>query len=210
MGDTIRNRVKFVTEPINPELDIHPTNECKIEVREIDIWDGKAKQPAKSKMACVYRGDGCVGTITEDRLITLRQLYDVASQAGYHAMMIPPPRSFEAEMVDLIARYRPKNKSQTEWRLSPHTCDALKTHFSTTTERFATPLTVTNASTHYWSDQERDQIFGARTKRYNHQWTGFSQALLPSDSPSIDKAIHWALWPRHTHNQTHHHYLIHP
>ena len=195
MWESTRNRVKFVTEPISPELDIHPTNECKIEVREIDTWDENTKRQGRSTTACIYRGDGrCVGTITRERLTTLRQLYDRANELGYHSTMTPPPRSFEAEMVDLITRYKPRNKSHCEWRLPPPTRDCLNKHFTSHIERFANPLTAPDACTPYWSDHERDRVFGAHTGRYKYQWTGFSHALLPADAPATDKAIHWALW----------------
>ena len=97
-------------------------------------------------------------------------------------------------MVDLITRYKPRNKSHCEWRLPPPTRDCLNKHFISHTERFANPLTAPDACTPYWSDHERDRVFGAHTGRYKYQWTGFSHALLPADAPATDKAIHWALW----------------
>ena len=79
-GESTHSRVKFVNEPIGPELDdIHQaTNECtKIEVREIDTWD------KTNTMACIYTEE-----ITMDRLATLQRLYNMATWILPHT----PPR----------------------------------------------------------------------------------------------------------------------
>ena len=121
MGDPIRQRVLFDMEPINPQLDIHPstTGECKVEIRMVDIWDKDSPTHAKpTEMACIYRPNGrCVGTITPSRLVTLRQLYEQAASTGVHAQMIPVPSSFEEEMVDLIIRHKTTEHSKNQ--LSP-------------------------------------------------------------------------------------------
>ena len=128
------------------------------------------------------------------RLVILKQRYDAAGTAGRHASMSPLPASFETEMVDLITRYKPKHKPHREWRLLVTIEDTLSRHFSTQKHRFSSPLTVPDANSQYWTEHGRDQVFGAQTGTYDHQWTGFSQDLLKADAPSVDKAIRWALW----------------
>ena len=94
---------------------------------------------AGSTTACIYRGDGrCVGTITRERLTTLRQLYDRENELGYHSTMTPPPRSFEAEMVDLIIRYKPR-KNHIVNGASPHPLGTASTSTSHHTQSGSPP-----------------------------------------------------------------------
>ena len=202
MGDSIRNRITFEKEPINPQLDILPTSgECKIEIKEIEFWDKTSPgQTATKTMACIYRPDGrCVGTITTERLVILRQLYNSAAESGMHDGMNPTPTSFETELTDLIIRHKPRERTHTCWRIPGIITNVITEHFKTNKERFATPLTVTQSNTEYWSEQPRDQAFGAHIRTYDTQWTGYSQSLPTADAPSLDKAVRWAMWSaRHT------------
>ena len=82
MEESFRRRVKFITEPISPELDIQPTNECKIEVREIDTWDEKGKH--------MYIQRRCMaGVWAPSPWITL-QPSNMASDLGYHIQYHDP------------------------------------------------------------------------------------------------------------------------
>ena len=200
----MREKVTFELEPVNPQMDINPTGECKVEIRDIETWDESGDTHIKVKeMACIYKGKGrCVGTITPERLTILRKLYDGA--VHNHENMSPPPRSFEEEIVDLIIRYKQRKvdmkSHQNDWSIPPNIRAVLTKHFGTNKERFASPLNVLDNTNVYWSTHLRDQVFGARTDAtFQQRWSGSSHAF-PNKDPALYKAMRWALWSASTTN----------
>ena len=193
MGEAIRNRVVFEQKAINPHLDIFPTGECKIEIRHTDIHNPiNMGSPTSAEVSCFYARDGrCMGTRTVDRLVTLRQLHDT------HNTRPTSGTSFPADAIDLINRYRPRGddiRTTQHWRLPPNITKVLMTTFRITTERLSNPLMVNASTLRYWSECKHDQAFGAHIGSYTVQWQGSSQAFLPTDAPSQEKAIRWAIW----------------
>ena len=218
MGDPIRTRITFEMEASNPQVDIHPLGECKIEIRQVDTWappsasdshkrrlpsaDGNTSPPDPSythnsvERACFYRADGrCQGTRSTERLIILKQLYDKAAALGFHAQLSPPPRSFEEEALDCIVRHTKRDKGKSAYEqlsLPPSIHSIIQDTFHTTKTHSATPWSVPDSSTPYWSPHPRDQIFGAQGTPYNTQWSGFSQTLISTPNEA-DAHIRWAV-----------------
>jgi hypothetical protein len=177
-------------------LNIHPTRECKVEIRHSEILNPlNPESPAIMQFACFYAPDGkCVGTRTVERLVTLRQLHDQHTNTQNTNNNSP---SFAADAIDLIRRHRPRKDDHLalrHWRVPTNVRQVISRHFHTTTERFTTPLLVTPGTSRYWSEMREDEAFSAHYDPYSVQWTGHSQAYLPTDAPSQYKAMHWAIW----------------
>jgi ribonuclease HI len=207
LGDPLRDRFTFVSEPVNPQADIKGTGACRIEIRSVDCYspnaDPTTPQHTARERACIYRPDGkCMAMCPVDRLATLLTLFEGAKRAGLHDGLTPPIRSFEEEALDLYCRYKPGYKSlsgsdpetlKNQWSIHPRLTDAIRTHLRTTKDRFASPLDA-HAGAEYWSKHERDGVFGARHDAYSCKWTGHSIAFPDHDSVSVERAIRWALW----------------
>ena len=138
MGDQIRNRVIIETQAINPQLDIHPTRECKVEIRHSEVLNPlKPESPTTMQLACFYAPDGkCVGTRTVERLVTLRQLHDQHTNTQHANNNCI---SFAADAIDLIRRHRPRKDDPLalrHWRVPSNVRHVITRHFHTTTERF--------------------------------------------------------------------------
>ena len=224
MGDPIRGRIHFEFDACNPQLDIQPTGECKIEIRQIERWAPPSmesicqKRQTRSSLddtrpphphithntitqACFYRADGrCMGTRTPERLTILRQLYDRAAASGMHSQISPPIRSFEEEAVDCILRHTKQKKDQTpaeEWHIPPPLYSLIHDTLHTTKLRSANPWTVPDSTTPYWSSHPRDRVFGAEGNPYDTRWTGYSQVLATSPDEG-DSHTRWAVYSAQT------------
>ncbi len=67
-----RHKIHIEHLPINPHTDIMPCNEYRIEVRTIERWVPKAKDPSgrtvQYEAACIYGPDGrCVQEVSPSR-----------------------------------------------------------------------------------------------------------------------------------------------
>jgi ribonuclease HI len=207
LGDPLRGRFTFVSEPVNPHADIKGTGACQIEIRTVDSFspnaDPTGPQHTARERACIYRPDGkCMAMCSTDRLAILLTLFDGAARAGLHDGLTPPIRSFEEEVLDLYCRYKPGYKTHSDsdpenlknqWSIHPRLAAAIRSRLGTTKDRFASPLNA-HADTEYWSKHERDGVFGARHDAYSCKWTGHSIAFPDHDSVSTERAIRWALW----------------
>ena len=222
MGDPIRTRITFDIEACTPQLDINPTGECKIEIRQVEVWTpAPQKAPTKrqrpsddpvagevhppqrpicahdlKERACCYRADGrCLGTMTAERLTIMKQLYDKAGEAGLHTDLSPPIRSFEEETLDCITRHIKRDKGKPIYDLPtipPSIHTYFKDAFRANKIRSATPWTIPDCHTPYWSPQTRDKVFGAQGTPHSTQWTGYSQ-VLASTPDEADAHVRWAI-----------------
>ena len=61
------------------------------------------------------------------------------------------------------------------------------------TERFASPLNVSELTAAYYSVYERDAIFGAQVDAYSCRWLGSSEANPEYNVSEMDRALRWAI-----------------
>ena len=126
----------------------------------------------------------------------MKQLYDKAAASGLHSQISPPVRNFEEEALDCILRHmaREANGRTTYEQLSiPYSIHSIiQETFYANKIRHATPWTVPESITPYWSPQPRDKVFGAHGTPYSSIWTGFSQTLA-STPETADTLIRWAV-----------------
>ena len=107
-------------------------------------------------------------------------------------------------MAALTARYRQRKDRQTaatpdqtrEGRgpfVPLETAQAIRDIFGCEQHRFATPLTVAEGVTAYYSLQPGDADFGARHDPLRARWTGTSLCTPPWDTAILSKAVAWAI-----------------
>jgi hypothetical protein len=97
---------------INPHTDIMPCNEYRIQVRTIERWVPKAKDPSgrtvEYEAACIYGPDGrCVQEVSPSRLHALHQNYcqAVASNSLTCATKRLDCSTFAEEMYKMAIPY---------------------------------------------------------------------------------------------------------
>ena len=205
MGSALRQKIKILHEPVDPMLDIQPTGEYRIEIKNVQIMQGAVNMHASlhalpaltnREAAVVYAPDGrALGAITVERLRILRQAYLLARASGKH--QIPGGvQTFEAEVAALLIRYRSSIKARTlgdAWSAPPQFADPPHTRIINKI-RNASPLCIPYANTIYWSKHERDGVFNAsKGQPLSMQWRGFSSVLCPPDAAEQEKYVRWAL-----------------
>ena len=205
MGSALRQKIKILHEPVDPMLDIQPTGEYRIEIKNVQIMQGAVNMHASlhalpdltnREAAVVYAPDGrALGAITVERLRILQQAYLLARASGKH--QIPGGvQTFEAEVAALLIRYRSSIKARTlgdAWSAPPQFADPPHTRIINKI-RNASPLCIPYANTIYWSKHERDGVFNAsKGQPLSMQWRGFSSVLCPPDAAEQEKYVRWAL-----------------
>jgi len=204
-------------KPINPHLDIEPTEQHTIQLTMIDdirpVYEGKRTKnkdpadytinPRQNLMAVVHDPDGrAVGTITPERLAVLYAKYQRTSRETPHLIEEHSVGSFAADVARLLLRYKQGSKVtgrdngiklENHWAVPPKVFKALKGSLSLQKERFASPLNCNPDMEEYWSIHEADSLFGARYNSYKCRWTGPSEANAEYEHDELFKAMRWAV-----------------
>ena len=100
----------FVTDTVNPQVDIQPTWKCEILVRDVDLQkpgsnkdsEGKPKIPEHitCQAACAYDIYGkCTGMLFLERLNILLLAYNQFKRIGLHSTTQPPVQDAAIEIV---------------------------------------------------------------------------------------------------------------
>lgn len=204
VGHTIRKKFRIIPKPVNPHVDIQPTNCYRIEIRDFMQQLDHEDSPSTIRAACVYDPQGtCVGTLSESRLAILHQQYTYIQ--NYHRDLFDKlsAKTFEEEVYKLLLRYTSGYKRSTgakpvnmknHWAVPTPVMHILQQNLGIHKERFASPLNFNPRHSQYWSAFPEDQIFAANHDAYNYQWTGISEANPEYDAPEMEKAIKWAIF----------------
>ena len=129
-----------------------------------------------------------VGTITAARVHLLWQRYR------------GPPSSFTMDLCSLIQRYSTRHLPKTtksgqpvrirnHWATPPSLMEALQRCFTLDTELFASPLNFHPSSTHYYSADPLDTVFGANHDAYTAPHEGSYQSNPEYEYEDLQKAI---------------------
>ncbi len=125
-GDTIRQKAVFDMQPTNPELDIQPTGNYEVWIREIspiaqvklarteahridtEIPISPTKyatlpQVSDATRACAYTPDGkFVGMLSTKLYNNLANAFHHAMDSGYHNQVMPPSKDLNSELVSIL------------------------------------------------------------------------------------------------------------
>ena len=151
----------------------------------------------------MYNSRGkCVGTMTPRRLHHLQAVYNRHTEAtrgggGQHK----PSPPFPEAVVDLLERHKPllrkcgdtKTVANNRRATHPAVMEVLHTKVGVTTERYATPLTVTPGTPNCWGGDITDDIFGCHGGPRAARWTGTSMARPGPDPCEQLRAAKWAI-----------------
>ncbi len=187
---SLKERLQISIDPINPDLDIHPTGQAVFQCQMIsDCYAQDAENEIQDTMrALAFDAEGgYISSVSLNRMGLLQHRH-------MHTGM------FGEDVVALLQRYKHGNESTGHtvhindlWQLSTSLHDCLRATFPICHERFASPLDVHATTRYYWTSFAADSAFGARTDCYSTTWEGCSQANPPSADEEMDKAVRWAM-----------------
>jgi hypothetical protein len=86
----------------------------------------------------------------------------------------PPLQSFETEVIWLLERHYTKRKlhHSPHHLLPPKILDHIISSFNLTHSYFSSPFTCSTLLTYYYSQFQRDCIFGSLGPTFSHKWQG--------------------------------------
>ena len=191
----LHQQVTISTVETNPEQDIVAPNRYTVQVCQ----RRRAAAAALETIAQVYRPDGTfVGGLTLNRLHFLKSAYDNNSWLPSLAGLLPG--TFEEELARLLLRNTPRalaqgsNEQQASRGSAPATLlSALNQGLSITKERNVSPLAVHFDTDAFWSNQIRDQLFGAFHTAECSKWTGASLANPQLTAAAMENCVRWAI-----------------
>ena len=190
--------ITFSTTPVNPDFDIYPSGDYKIQV---GFRHPNAPSVVHSEnRAFVYRPDGtCAGSLSNTRLAWLQQCYATCRNATPTLHERHSLGSLERDLAALFGRYpqHPSSSIHTgpnsSWCLPDSISKAMRDHLAVTCHRFSSPLDVSLSATSYFSTFPQDSLFGSQHNSYSELWTGPSFVHPPFTSDSILKSLRWAV-----------------
>jgi hypothetical protein len=116
-GQNIRDKAIFVTNTVNPQVDIQPAWNCEIWVRDVDlqkpgfIKDSECKpkipEHITCQAACAYDIHGkCTGMLSLERLNILLHAYNQTKRIDLRNTTQLPVQDAATEIVGLLQRYK--------------------------------------------------------------------------------------------------------
>ncbi len=206
VGDAIRDKLVIHTSPINPQLDISPTGQFYLTLREaeLEVETPSGCQLQFKSVACVYMPNGhCRYTLPAETAAWLKRGYDHMQLTQPQVMAKLRAGSFAEEVYLLCERYTRKTADDEKaeddaghrdlMSLPPKMHYALQTIVGCTQERFSSPLDACWGYSNYWTSERRDQVFGASHDAYSVAWTGASTAFPNMNTAAATKATEWAI-----------------
>jgi hypothetical protein len=181
--------VSFVHDEQNPDHDVLPSDEYKC----YNLPNGRH---------LFYLPSGSLlGSLPRWKVDDLWRRFN-ASMLDVKIWNDFDPGSFVEEVCLLLKRYingeRTDKTGQSinlknHWAVPSDVFAPLSAAFKIPTERFASPLNVSQHTTSYYSVYARDALFGVSRDAYSCHWRGSSEANPEYNTAEMDKALSWSI-----------------
>jgi len=189
----------ITTREINPDTDIHPAQHHRLIALQPSVGDS-------DRVVRCYAPQGrLLGTIAETRVRHLWRRWCWVRNKRNQGHSV---HDFAADVAALLRRY---DKDLTNhWATPGALMQAMKNALNITMERFASPLNVSETTTHYYSYYKEDEVFGAAHDAYSAPFLVPSE-INPEYTPEqLHKALKWAVQSTYMEGHPQVHVLVYP
>ena len=140
--------------------------------------------------------------MTPECINILHESFNKSKLAGLHDNITPPPSSFAAEVIGLLARKARLEHKFHSSKIKTSYARSLPTHFHhdfqksalVNKEKMASPLDHNPHYSYYWSSEPRDVLFGALHNALSSKFSGFSICHPIYDENAMTQALRHAIY----------------